>query len=71
MLLALFRHRPSDARYIVILADGIVQQAAGPLTAAQLVQAQANEWSIPWQTGLAAWVEARRGEFEQVWPIDS
>jgi hypothetical protein len=31
MTLALFLHRPSNARYIVLLVDGVVQQAAGPL----------------------------------------
>ena len=68
MQLALLLHRPTQVRYIVLLVDGSVQQAAGPLDGAQLAQAQANEWSIPWTPGLAAWVEARRGEFEQVFP---
>ena len=68
MQLALLLHRPTQVRYIVLLVDGSVQQAAGPLDGAQLAQAQANEWSIPWMPGLAAWVEARRGEFTELHP---
>mgnify|MGYP000849606793 CR=1 FL=1 len=70
MTLALLLHTPTGARYIVLIADGAVQQAAGPLDNAQMGAAQANEWSIPWMPGLAAWVEARRGEFVQVWPVE-
>ena len=68
MTLALLYHRPTAARYIVLIMDGAVQQAAGPLDSAQLAAAQANEWSIPWMPGLAAWVEARRGEFTELHP---
>lgn len=67
MNLQLWQHVPSDARYIVLLADGVVIHAAGPLDGADLHAAQYNEWGIPWQQGLGAWVEARRGEFVQVW----
>ena len=70
MQLALFLHTHTNARYIVLLVDGMVQHAAGPLDGAQLAQAQANEWSIPWTPGLAAWIEQRRGEFVQVWPVE-
>ena len=69
MQLALFLHTTGD-RYVVLLVDGIVQQAAGPLDAAQMAAIQRDEWSIPWQPGLAAWVEARRGEFVQIHPGD-
>ncbi len=68
MTLSLWQYTPTQGRYIVLLVDDVVQQAAGPLSPAQLQQAQADEWSIPWMPGLAAWIEARRGEFEQVWP---
>ena len=67
MTLALYLHNNGD-RYVVLLLDGVVSQAAGPLSVAQLQAAQRDEWSIPWQPGLATWVEARRGEFVQVWP---
>jgi hypothetical protein len=68
MELALWLHTPTNARYIVLLTDGIVQQAAGPLDGAQLAAAQADEWSVPWVPGLAAWVEQRRGEFVELHP---
>ena len=68
MTLALLLHRPTNARYIVLILDGIVQQAAGPLDGAQMAAIQRDEWKVPWMPGLAAWVEARRGEFEQVFP---
>jgi hypothetical protein len=71
MHLALFLHAATGDRYIVLVADGIVQQAAGPLTVAQLQEIQRDEWAIPWTPearALGQWVEARRGEFEQVWP---
>lgn len=68
MNLQLWQHVVTNARYIVLTALGIVLHAAGPLDAAQLAAAQADEWNVPWRAGLAAWVEARRGEFEQVWP---
>ena len=71
MTLALFLHTPTGSRYVVLLVDGIVQQAAGPLDAAQLAAIQRDEWAIPWMPGLARWVEARRGEFKQIFPIDS
>jgi hypothetical protein len=71
MHLALFLHSPTQDRYIVLVADGTVQQAAGPLTTAQLQEIQRDEWAIPWTPearALGQWVEARRGEFVQVWP---
>jgi hypothetical protein len=68
MLLALYLHAPTLDRYVVLLVDGIVQQAAGPLTVAQLQAIQRDEWAIPWEPNLGAWVEERRGEFTQVWP---
>ncbi len=67
MNLALWQHKTGD-RYIVLVVDGVVAQAAGPLTAAQSQQAQADEWSIPWMPGVAQWVEARRGEFVELHP---
>lgn len=69
MTLALFLHT-SGARYVVLLHDGVVQQAAGPLDNAQMKAIQRNEWQTPWQPGLAQWVEARRGEFVQIHPGD-
>ena len=68
MTLALFLHTATSARYIVLLVDGIVQQAAGPLDAAQLKAIQRDEWSTPWVPGLGAWVEQRRGEFTELHP---
>ena len=68
MQLALFLHKVSGARYVVLLVDGSVQQAAGPLDNAQMAAIQRDEWSTPWQPGLAAWIEQRRGEFTQIWP---
>ena len=71
MNLSLLLHIPTNARYIVLRLDGIVQQAAGPLSAAQIAEAQRDEWTIPWQPKLDAWVEERRDEFEQVWPPEN
>ena len=68
MTLALFLHRPTQARYIVLLADGAVLHAAGPLSSDDLHAAQIDEWGIPWMPGLAAWIEARRGEFVELHP---
>jgi hypothetical protein len=71
MHLALFLHVPTLDRYIVLVAGGIVEQAAGPLTTAQLQEIQRDEWAIPWTSdarALGQWVEARRGEFTQLHP---
>ena len=70
MNLALWLHNTTGDRYVVLLVDGAVQQAAGPLDAAQMAAIQRDEWAVPWMPGLAAWIEARRGEFEQVYPGD-
>lgn len=71
MTLALFQHTPTSERYIVLLLDGVVSQAAGPLSVAELQAIQRDEWSIPWMPGLAQWVEQRRGEFTQIHPGDT
>lgn len=68
MNLALWQHVPTQGRFIVLVVDGVVQQAAGPLSPAQLQQAQADEWRIPWVPGVAQWVQARRGEFVELHP---
>lgn len=67
MNLQLWQHT-NGKRYVVLLLDDVVVQAAGPLDAAQLQAAQRDEWSIPWMPGLAAWVEQRRGEFTDLHP---
>lgn len=68
MTLALWQHVPTRHRYIVLVIDNIVQQAAGPLSAAQLAAAQADEWRIPWMPGVAGWAEKHRGEFMELHP---
>lgn len=55
----LWQHTAAGDRYIVLLRGDVVEQAAGPLSDAQMAAVQADEWAIPWARGLATWVQAR------------
>lgn len=68
MTLQLWQHR-NGARYIVLLHDGVVMFADGPLSADEIAAAQADENTIQWSTRTADLVEARRNEYTQVWPV--
>lgn len=66
MQLQLWQHTNGD-RYVVLLRDGVVEQAAGSLSDEQLRAAQMDEWTLRLRRDVGAWVQAHRGEFERVW----
>ena len=52
---------------VYMLYSGV--SATGTKLLTVRAQNQRDEWAVPWMPGLAAWVEARRGEFVQVFPV--
>jgi hypothetical protein len=68
MKLELWLHTPTGDRYIVLSNEAGVQMAARLMDGTDMRLAQLDESTIPWMPGLGDWVQARRPEFECVFP---
>jgi hypothetical protein len=64
----LWQHRDTGARYLVMLHEGVVVQADGPLDSDELAAVQQDENKIHWSHGIGQIIEQRRNEYVRVFP---